>query len=215
MLTKSSRIALRSSLGFLFIAGAVFLAVPRSGPSVAAAAATGAVVGRVVWCVPLPLPYGAPGGEAVPETGAEGIPGTGPDAVPPMPPEPAEVAPDVRGARPVPAPPILWPIPAGAVLAAIQGTSLSARTDETGRFRIEGVPVGQYLTLAAGPVRGASTAIAVRPNVFLRDAGQVFSVGRLSLGQPCNAYGPVPRAGPGAQGQAPAVVPDDGEGDIP
>jgi hypothetical protein len=102
---------------------------------------------------------------------------------------------------PIPRPPIPRPIPAGAALVAVQGTALGARTDENGRFRIDGVPVGQYLTVAAGPVGDVSTAIALRPNVLIRDAGQVVDLGRLYLGQPCRTS-PWPLGA--AEGAAPA-----------
>ena len=72
---------------------------------------------------------------------------------------------------------------------------------------------GAFLTVAAGPVRVAPTAIAARPNVFLRDAGQVFSVGHLTLGQQCRTYGPGPSVVPGAPGDVPGGAPaDEGEG---
>jgi hypothetical protein len=94
-------------------------------------------------------------------------------------------------------------IPAGAVLVAVQGTGLSARTDENGRFRIDNVPSGQYWTIAAGPVRGATVA---QPNVVVADAGQTVDMGRLTLGTFCGG-GPVPYAVPGAEG---APQPDAG-----
>lgn len=201
-------------LGAALLAVAGVLAVPRAALSVAAAS-TGVVVGQVVWCAPLPVPYGVAPGAFGAEGGAEAIPETVPEGAP----EPGpEVLPDRGGVRPVPVPRpgVPRPIPAGAVLVAVQGTSLSARTDEGGRFRIEGVPIGQYLTVAAGPVRGAATAIAIRPNVYLREAGQTFSVGRLSLGQQCAFAGPVPYAVPGAPSMtpdAPGLEPE--EGDLP
>lgn len=104
--------------------------------------------------------------------------------------------------RPVPIPRL---IPAGAVLVALQGTSLSARTGEDGRFVIEGVPAGQYLTLAVGPVAKMNGAVAMRPNVFLID-GQKSDVGQISLSQPCNYYGAVPYAVPASSAVAPDGV---------
>jgi hypothetical protein len=74
-------------------------------------------------------------------------------------------------------------LPAGAVLVAVQNTSVNARTDEGGRFTLSGVPAGQYLTVAAGPVANASSAIAERPNVFVT-GGQSVDIGSLSLGGP-------------------------------
>jgi hypothetical protein len=190
--------------------GAVVLAALATGPRFAppaAAASTGSVTGQVVWCAPFPLPYGAPGfsgAEAIPDSPSEVMPEAAPDEAP-------GAAPEGGLIRPVPGPRVPRPIPAGAVLVAVQGTSLSARTDEGGRFRIEGVPTGQYLTVAAGPVRGAAGSVAARPNVFLRESGQSFSVGRLSLGQQCGFYGPTLQGVPGAAGAADAEA----EGDIP
>ena len=72
-------------------------------------------------------------------------------------------------------------LPAGAVLVAVQNTSISARTDESGRFTLSGVPAGQYLSVAAGPVANQGVAIAERPNVFV-DGGATADVGTLALG---------------------------------
>jgi hypothetical protein len=72
-------------------------------------------------------------------------------------------------------------LPAGAVLVAVQSTSISARTDEAGRFSLSGVPAGQYLTVAAGPVANATVAVAQRPNVMV-NGGQNVDLGTLSLG---------------------------------
>jgi hypothetical protein len=93
------------------------------------------------------------------------------------------------------------------VLVAVQGTGLSARTDEDGRFRIEGVPTGLYWTVAAGPVRGTTTAVAVRPNVFVRDAGQTVDLGLMPLGQTWS-YGVMPYGvAPGAAEASPEPEP--------
>jgi hypothetical protein len=126
-----------------------------------AQSATGTVTGRVVWgtCVrgiPLPIsPEGQP---------------QRPQIVPPD----VQVAPDSQ-ATPGNG------LPAGAVLVAVQNTSVNARTDEGGRFTLSGVPAGQYLTVAAGPVANASSAVAGRPNVFV-SGGQSVDIGSLSLG---------------------------------
>lgn len=130
-----------------------------------AQSATGGITGRVIWgpCVRgIPLPM-APDAQAQP-----GAPEVQPAPLP--------------GQRPVPAP--VNGLPAGAVLVAVQNTSISARTDETGRFSLSGAPAGQYLTVAAGPVASESTAIAERPNVFLDGSGQSVDIGTLSLGGP-------------------------------
>jgi hypothetical protein len=119
-----------------------------------AQSATGTLTGRVLWssCIrAIPLPA-VPDAQAQPSTG-QAQPGV----------------PSASG------------LPAGAVLVAVQGTPVNARTDETGRFSMDGVPAGQYLTIAAGPVGNAPNAIAERPNVFLT-GGQTVDIGNLSLG---------------------------------
>ena len=87
-------------------------------------------------------------------------------------------------------------LPAGAVLVAVQNTSVSARTDETGRFTLSGVPAGQYLTVAAGPVANSASAIAERPNVFV-NGGQSVDLGTLSLGGGPTPFGAPCRVLPG------------------
>lgn len=174
-------------------------------PSLASAqAGTGSVSGQVVWNAPLPLPYGAatPNGEGQAEPG-QAVPGIsvpGPNAAPSVATE-IVPAPGIP-VRPVPSP-YLRLIPAGAVLVAVQGTSLSARTDDQGRFRIDNVPVGQYLTVAAGPVRGVTTAVAVRPNVLVQGDGQVTDLGRLYLGQQSYGYAVPYATAPGADTATP------------
>lgn len=171
------------------------LAFSHHPPLASAATGVGSVTGQVVWNAPIPIPYGAavPNGEGQAEPGqaAPGITVPAPDAAPSVAPElvPSPGMP----VRPVPRPyPYPRLIPAGAVLVAVQGTSLSARTDDQGRFRVDNVPVGQYLTVAAGPVRGVTTAVAVRPNVLVQSDSQEVDLGRLYLGQ---SYGyPAPYA---------------------
>jgi hypothetical protein len=121
----------------------------------AAQSATGTVTGRVLWgpCIrAIPLP-------AAPDAQAQGQ----------AQPAPAQPAPTTAG------------LPAGAVLVAVQSTGISARTDESGNFTLSSVPAGQYLTVAAGPVANATTAVAERPNVFV-NGGQSMDIGTLSLG---------------------------------
>ena len=139
---------------------------------VTAQSATGTVTGRVVWgpCIrgiPLPLspdaqtqPGGAPAGGI---TDAPG--GTG------------QAIPQPQPGRPIPT----TGLPAGAVLVAVQNTPINARTDEAGRFSLASVPAGMYLTIAAGPVANATSAVAERPNVFV-NGGQSVDLGTLSLG---------------------------------
>lgn len=137
-----------------FAAAAVLLVATHAAT---AQSASGTITGRVLWgnCI-----------RAIP--------------LPAQPAEPA--APDAQ-AQPQPPRPIVpsTGLPAGAVLVAVQNTSISARTDEAGQFSLSGVPAGQYLTVAAGPVANATNAIAERPNVFV-NGGQSVDVGTLSLG---------------------------------
>ena len=121
----------------------------------AAQSATGTITGRVLWgpCIrAIPLPS-AQDGQA-----------------------PAQAQP----AQPAPAP-TTQGLPAGAVLVAVQSTDVSARTDESGNFTLSSVPAGQYLTVAAGPVANATSAVAERPNVLV-NGGQSTDIGTLSLG---------------------------------
>jgi hypothetical protein len=124
-----------------------------------AQSATGTVTGRVLWgsCIrSIPLP-----GQAQPGSVSPDAPG-------------AQIAP---GSRPAP----VNGLPAGAVLVAVQNTPINARTDEAGRFTLSGVPAGQYMTVAAGPVADSMSATAERPNVFV-GGGQSVDLGTLSLG---------------------------------
>lgn len=152
-----------------FSALAILLLVAHSAT---AQSSSGTITGRVLWgnCIrAIPLPM-APDPQAQPGAPAQ---------IQPMPPQPVPPQP-VEG------------LPAGAVLVAVQGTAVNARTDEAGRFSLSGVPVGQYLTVAAGPVANATAAIAERPNVFLSDSqsgGQSVDIGTLSLG---GGGGPTP-----------------------
>jgi hypothetical protein len=86
-------------------------------------------------------------------------------------------------------------LPAGAVLVAVQSTAISARTDETGSFSLQGVPAGQYLTVAAGPVANAAAAVAERPNVIV-NGGQTVDLGTLMLGGTIGPVGIACRVGP-------------------
>ena len=143
--------------------------------SATAQSATGTVSGRVLWgsCIrAIPLPM-TPDGQPQPGVVQSGAPTT-PDAqgVP-------------GGQRPIPVP--ITGLPAGAVLVAVQNTNVSARTDEAGRFTLSGVPAGQYMTVAAGPVADSLSATAERPNVFVQ-GGQSVDIGTLALG----GGGPVP-----------------------
>jgi hypothetical protein len=167
--------------------------------SATAQSATGTVSGRVLWgsCIrAIPLPM-TPDGQAVPGAVQPGSPTT-PDAqgIP-------------GGQRPIPAP--INGLPAGAVLVAVQNTGVSARTDEAGRFTLSGVPAGQYMTVAAGPVADSVSATAERPNVFV-SGGQSVDIGTLSLGgggpTPFGIACRVPQLGSGAAAPADAVPGD-------
>ena len=140
--------------------------------SATAQSATGTVSGRVLWgsCIRgIPLPM-TPDGQPQPGAVQSGAPTT----------------PDAQGSqRPIPVP--VNGLPAGAVLVAVQNTNVSARTDEAGRFTLSGVPAGQYMTVAAGPVADSLSATAERPNVFVQ-GGQNVDIGTLALG----GGGPVP-----------------------
>jgi hypothetical protein len=148
------------ALGALAVLASVALATHVA----TAQSATGTVTGRVLWgsCIRgIPLPM-TPDGQAEPGTN-----------VSPAPPD-GQIVP---GSRPQP----VNGLPAGAVLVAVQNTPINARTDESGRFTLSGVPAGQYMTVAAGPVGGSTSATAARPNVFV-NGGQTVDLGTLSLG---------------------------------
>ena len=140
-----------------------------------AQSATGTITGRVLWgnCIrAIPLPA---------QPNDQGA---------------APAAPDAQ-MQPQPSIPQTG-LPAGAVLVAVQSTAISARTDEAGRFSLAGVPAGQYLTVAAGPVANATSAIAERPNVLV-SGGQSMDIGTLSLGGGGPAVGFPCRVLPGPQ----------------
>lgn len=192
-------LALVSLLAACVTIAAGLLALPGQAPPARAATGTGALTGQVLWCASVPVVYGTAAGSAESQHGVEAFPAP---SLEPSPDGSSQIMPE-GGVRPVPIMP--RPIPAGAVLVAVQGTALSARTNESGRFRIEGVPAGQYLTIAAGPVSGVSSAVALRPNAFIPDGGQTINLGSLSLGQSCSRYGPLPY---GTEGVAPETLPD-------
>lgn len=207
---KRNLLASASLLAVAFLAGGLLISSHQSSP-IAAAQSTGSIAGQVVWNAPMPVPYGvspqAAPGAAEPDAVAPEEPNVSPDGTPDEASGAASPSgmPVRPGVRPYPR-----LIPAGAVLVAVQGTSLSARTDDQGRFRIDGVPTGQYLTVAAGPVRNLSTAVAVRPNVFVSDGGRTVSVGTLYLGQ--SYYGGVVPYGAAPSGEGTAepgqITPD-------
>ncbi len=211
---RSRALALSVLLVAPILAVALSLVAARFVPSASAQGGTGTVTGQVVWNYQIPAVYGAPGAtvpDLAPES-SEVLPETTPEAAPDG--EGQAVPGFGGGIQVMPAPGIPAPIrppvprliPAGAVLVAVQGTSLNTRTDENGHFRIEGVPAGQFLTVAAGPVRGLATAFVLRPNVQV-NAGQTVNLGRLYLGQQY-WYGPVPYgAAPNAAEPQPEEVP--------
>jgi hypothetical protein len=192
----TTRIGSRVAFATLGLLAAVGVVAGARGLTPASAASGGTITGQVVWCSPVPYAMGVPGatdgGTVPPSLSVTPIDPLAPTEIKPG------AAPAIAPIRPMP--PRL--IPAGAVLVAVQGTSLSARTSEDGRFVIEGVPAGQYLTVAVGPVAKMNGAVASRPNVFLTE-GQKTDVGQFSLSQPCNYYGPVPYAVPATSGVTP------------
>lgn len=184
------------------LAAVAGLLIVAHNATAAAQSGSGTVSGRVLWgsCIrAIPLPM-TPDGQGQP--GAAVQPG-------------APTMPD--GQRPIPVP--VNGLPAGAVLVAVQNTNVSARTDEVGRFTLSGVPAGQYMTVAAGPVADSLSATAERPNVFVQ-GGQSVDIGTLSLGGggpiafgfPCR--GPLGGATPGTAdatpGETPAPAPPNG-----
>jgi hypothetical protein len=165
--------------GLALLASLALAAHVAAAPS----AAVGTVTGRVMWgsCVrgvPLPL---TPDGQSQPGVAPGGAVESQPAEVQPM---PAPGQGQVEPTKPFPGRPLPVPItglPAGAVLVAVQNTSISARTDETGRFSLSNVPAGVYLTVAAGPVASSTSATAERPNVFI-NGSETVDVGTLALG---------------------------------
>ena len=146
-------------LGILFgvlIAIGMFAGLNRSE----AAEDGGTIIGQVLWCTP--LPYGVDFTDPGVAGGSGGVTVVSPTILPTEPldptgpdsllPEGSESFPGQLYPLPYPYPTRL--IPAGAVLVAVQGTTLSARTGEDGQFTIDGVPVGPFFTVAAGPVAG-------------------------------------------------------------
>jgi len=184
------------------LAAVAGLLIVAHSATATAQSGTGTVSGRVLWgsCIrAIPLPM-TPDGQAQPGAVQSGAPTT-PDAQ------------GIPGQRPIPVP--VNGLPAGAVLVAVQNTNVSARTDEAGRFSLSGVPAGQYMTVAAGPVADSLSATAERPNVFVQ-GGQSVDIGTLSLGGggpiafgfPCR--GPLGGAAGTAEatpGEAPAPAP--------
>jgi hypothetical protein len=186
---RTAGLSVALSVGVMIALG---LAVPRA----VAQAGSGTVTGQVVWgsCLPGPLSavpgaaQASPGdaGQATPESGEVASPASS-QAQPPA----GQVA---------PAPGLGRRLPAGAVLVALEGSTLSTRTDESGRFSLDNVPPGTYWMLAAGPVAGVVGASSLRPNVVVQSA-QTLDVGVLTLGSAPGAACRYP-LGPGG------VVPD-------
>jgi hypothetical protein len=169
---------------------ALTVAAPRAG----AQGGTGTVTGQVVWGTCLPGPLSAvPGAAGVGMNGA--TPATPAGALTP---DAASTTSDAASAaggaaqpatgngQPVPAPGLGRRLPAGAVLVALQGSSVSTRTDESGRFSLDNVPTDTYWLLAAGPVSGVAGASSMRPNVMVQ-SGQTLDLGMLVLGAPTGA----------------------------
>jgi len=109
-----------------------------------------------------------------------------------------------------------WPVPVQGALVAVQGTTLSATTDEDGWFMIEGVPVGAYYTVGATIPRSALLvlpdgettsaapfgrgAYALRVNALVKSATKPLNVGALFVYRTSAppVLGPIPaQTGPG------------------
>jgi hypothetical protein len=175
----------------LFAALAILASGAFAVHGAAAQSATGTVTGRVLWsscirAIPLPMTPDAQGE-------VQGQP-AGP-ATPDFAPGPAS--------RPIPA--TIQGLPAGAVLVAVQNTSVSARTDEAGKFSLSGVPAGQYMTVAAGPVADSLSATAARPNVLV-SGGQSVDIGTLALGGSPTPFGIACRFPAGAADAVPGQL---------
>jgi hypothetical protein len=180
-------------VGALIGAG-VLVVLTMAAPRAGAQGGMGTVTGQVVWgsCLPGPL-------SAVP--GANGAsPASPSDAGQTMAPTPdagsaaSDAASTASGAaqpaagngQVVPAPGLGRRLPAGAVLVALEGSSVSTRTDESGHFSLDNVPTDTYWLLAAGPVSGVAGASSMRPNVIVQ-SGQTLDLGILVLGAPTGA----------------------------
>ena len=163
-------------------------AIPASGQ---VSGPTGSIAGQVTWCAARPVALELERGGPLPM-----MPSLAPDVQFDVSPEPSSSSDGATtGQDRVPTQLPAQLAPAGDILVAIQGTSLSARTDDSGRFRIDNVPVGLYFTLAAGPVRGAPAALAMQPNVIVETPGAVADAGIVSLAANCGGS-PVPLGRP-------------------
>jgi hypothetical protein len=213
------------TLGVLWINGAAWTRETR-------AEETGTIAGWVYWGTPAPYGSAVPGLPAPgPATPAQPAP------EPTAPNQPAQGDVDPSGELPPPAPPNApqpgaaqpngprvpicdtcspaaiawaWPVPVQGALVAVQGTSLSATTDEDGWFMIEGVPLNTYYTVAAtlppgaklapaapsgqapAPVPSIRGVYAVRTNVAVKTSAKPLNIGALFVGRP---YGPFPLPG--------------------
>ena len=117
-----------------------------------------------------------------------------------------------------------WPSPLQGALVAVQGTSVSATTDEDGWFQMEGVPLSMYQTIAATVPRGATImsgdpnsdpqpalpyvrgAFGARVNVVVKSEVKPTNVGVIFVGNPgySRIYYPTDNGQP---------VPDQGQGE--
>jgi len=224
-------VAASAAAGALVLLGTLWIG--GGAAPVTRAADTGAIVGWVYWGLPPygrpygvegQAPAGQPAGRADVEPGGE-LP---PPAVPPAGTEPGTQP--GRGEAPqcvdcLPGLRFAWPVPLQGALVAVQGTSLSATTDEDGWFMIEGVPLGTYYTLAATipggakvvptaltgqpayPVPSSRGLYALRTNVAVGSTAKPINVGALFLGR--TWYGPMPAA---QHDQPPQGAPSEGGG---
>jgi hypothetical protein len=143
-------------------------------PAMAETIGTGTVVGRLLICRTL----------AAPVASADG---SGPDL--------ADVTPGLKRALPR-----TIQLPAQAIEVAVQGTTISAITDASGAFALNGVPAEQPLTLLAQvPPAGSLVLSGAAPIV---SSGQTLDLGTLGLGV-CGGAAFVPQAPPASASDTP------------
>ncbi len=156
-----------------FLVIAVFLSLAATLTTASAqGAATGTLVGHLAWCKVAPRPVGQ--SDTEPSPLADVTPGLA---------QHAQTA-SIR-------------IPASDVQVSLLGTALTATTDATGGFTLNGVPAAQSLTLVASVPSGP--ALVLNGPSLVVAAGQTRDVGNVGL-VGCDDFGagltvaPVPAA---------------------
>ena len=117
--------------------------------------ATGTLIGHLAWCKTAMRPVGQSDGEPSPL---------------------ADVTP---GLARHPLAPASIKIPASDVQVSLLGTSLTATTDATGGFTLNGVPAAQSLTLVASAASGP--ALVLNGPSLVVAAGQTRDLGNIGL----------------------------------